>query len=729
MKKLFKKNLWLVLILLIGLGIRLVGVYPGYPPIHPDESMSYSTAVEMIIRGDINPRRFDYPAGVPLLHMFIYRIFFLPLSLIKVFIPHPKVFLTALKIGPRFLDEFQQAIFGSRQNDALIWSRYINAFLGTGTVWLTFLLAKRLFNQTTGLLAAFFLAVNYRHVLSSHFALSDAPNAFFAVLAVYAASLILAKPAWRHYLAAGIGAGMFFSIKYQSFSFLPLFFAHLATSLRQKSFKVLFRPAAFLAAILIPIIFSALNPYFVSHLQEALAVAKYVSLRYGFGAQRFYFYPLFYLFYWGIGPLAAIAIVFGAVLSFLTKPLKSSFLLSFVAPFFFVFVYYSRGGGYVRNFVTVMPFLMIFAGFGLAMVLQKIRWPWLYLMVMIIINFYPLKNSLILDWAYARPYNWSVYQRWLDQNIPEGIQLRAMALYLPGQAELEKRISIVNWDISRDNCLAEFREEGDDFFSLNATRYYSWLYWWSDLPSGLLVQNLGLPLEFLKNSYQGLALEEFLGYTVAEVYKPWQAADEINYLLVKVPRVKTEPEGLTKVTEFDFKDEKEAWQVKGQFGQPAEGFKWSDEQMVIEGGRGGHATIRWASPPIEIFPDKYYQVKARLKNSTVLPQEKRDGFLRLDFYPDLASARSEAVGTRVALSSRAWGKDDWQEKTAEVVAPQDARYLTISFQRSNLALPFASYLDRAILFESDQPPVEPFGQLPYIKPTIPDDVLFPNSVL
>jgi len=248
MKKLLKQNILLVVILLVALLLRLVGVNPGYPPIHPDEAMSYSSAVDMIINGDLNPRRFDYPAGVPLLHMLIYRIFFLPLALMKVFFPHPKVFWTALKIGSRFLAEFQQPIFGWRQNEALYWSRYLNALLGTGTVWLTYLLGKKLFSRIAGLLAAFFLAVNYRHVLSSHFALSDAPNAFFAVLAVYTAGLILEKATWRRYLTAGICAGLFFSMKYQSFSFLPLFLAHLVASLRQKSFKALFRPAAIAAA-------------------------------------------------------------------------------------------------------------------------------------------------------------------------------------------------------------------------------------------------------------------------------------------------------------------------------------------------------------------------------------------------------------------------------------------------------------------------------------------------
>jgi len=150
---------------------------------------------------------------------------------------------------------------------------------------------------------------------------------------------------------------------------------------------------------------------------------------------------------------------------------------------------------------------------------------------------------------------------------------------------------------------------------------------------------------------------------------------------------------------------------------------------LIKGSRGGHATLRWVSPPIEISPGKVYQVTAQLKNSVDLPQEKRDGFLRLDFYEDIVSAQSESIGSKVALSSRSWGEADWQAKYVTTVAPADARFLTISFQRSNLALPFGVALKQAALFESSQRVTEPFPELPYITPKIPDNVLFPNSVL
>ena len=140
MRKILKENITIVLILLAAFLIRIIGTNPGYPPYHPDEPMSYSSAMNMIINGNLDPKRYDYPAGVPLVHMVFYRIFFLPIALFKLFFPHPRVFFTALQIGPRFMDEFKVAIFGRGEYEALFFSRYVTAILGAGIVFLTYLL-------------------------------------------------------------------------------------------------------------------------------------------------------------------------------------------------------------------------------------------------------------------------------------------------------------------------------------------------------------------------------------------------------------------------------------------------------------------------------------------------------------------------------------------------------------------------------------------------------------
>jgi len=744
MKKIFENNWILLLILLAGFLVRLVGCNPGLQQgLYPDEVMSYGSATEMIINGDLNPRRYDYPAGVALLHMVVFRMVFLPLALFKLFFPHPRVFLTALKLGPKFLEEFRQLIFGWREIEALYWSRYFTALLGTGTVFLTYLLARRLFGKTTALLAAFFLAFNYRHVLSSHFALPDVPNSLFSVLALYAAVLLLEKNTRGRYLFASLSVAFALSIKYQIFAFLPFLVVHLVWVVCKKSFKELFNPNFILAAFLIPIVFIILNPYLIIHLREALPIIKYVAGRYGMGVKRFNFYPLFYLYHWGLGRLPSLAIVLGLLLSLVLKPLASFLLLTFIAPFFFVFIYYCYGGGYVRNFVTVIPFLTIFAGFCLESFfnvlrrLLKIPHDFLLIFLVLIvfwINFIPIKNSLMLSYFYSKPWNSVVFKEWLMKNLPADIKLRIYPLYLPAQDQIAQKVKIVNWERKFQNSLVEFREAGDDFVAMNVTFNWNYMYWWFNLPPRQMIKYQGVPQEILANSFEGLMIKELLPYTVAEVYKPWQAAEENNYLLFKIPQQSRNLGG--QIASFTFDKEEEIWEVKGNFGHQILGFSWNSVEgypkkgsLEIQGGRGDFQTTRFSSPPIPIESGKYYTVVGWIKNSKELQQEDQDGFLRLDFYRSLEEAKSEKVRMKVALSSRVWGKSNWVKKEVGTDAPPEAKFLTVSFQRSEPALDFSSYLDEVIVYESDKIPEEKFKELPYIKSTIPEDLLYPNSIL
>lgn len=201
--------------------LRVLGVYPGYPQIHPDEGTSYHTAIYMLYH-NLKPDRFDYPAGVPFLHGFIYQAFIIPVMLGKLFISDPfNVFKIIVHPGQFFVLN-KEFIFGHVEIYALYWTRYIAATFGTLAVFILYLVGKKLFNSFVGLSAAFFLAFNFRHVLGSHFGLPDVHNSFFAMLALYAVVLLLEKNTKQRYLFAGLAAALSFSLKYQPFAFLQI---------------------------------------------------------------------------------------------------------------------------------------------------------------------------------------------------------------------------------------------------------------------------------------------------------------------------------------------------------------------------------------------------------------------------------------------------------------------------------------------------------------------------
>src|SRR3989338_7284631 len=116
--------------------------------------------------------------------------------------------------------------------------------------------------------------------------------------------------------------------------------------------------------------------------------------------KTFRVYPYFYLFHLGIGEVPFISFFGGFIAVLFKSPKKFILPVSFAFVFMFVMTVYSNGGIYPRNFTTVMPYLMIFAGY-LMYILHVILRKFLkkgvslnmIIMLLIVINFSPAKDS------------------------------------------------------------------------------------------------------------------------------------------------------------------------------------------------------------------------------------------------------------------------------------------------------------------------------------------------
>lgn len=104
--------------------VRIIGTNPGYWEYHPDEHTSYITARDMIVNHDINPRRFDYPAGMPIIHMVIFNAFFVPMRFLNLLFEKPDIILSGLLDLKNFPGNIAEDLFGNRGIIALFWSRY-----------------------------------------------------------------------------------------------------------------------------------------------------------------------------------------------------------------------------------------------------------------------------------------------------------------------------------------------------------------------------------------------------------------------------------------------------------------------------------------------------------------------------------------------------------------------------------------------------------------------------
>lgn len=101
----------------------------------------------------------------------------------------------------------------------------VSAAAGTMTVYLVYVLGKKLYGPEAGMLAALFVAVSPYHVIYSRMALTEATFILFVLLTLIWFYTALAEDSLRYYLLAGVAAGLMLNTKYSGLLILiPLVF-------------------------------------------------------------------------------------------------------------------------------------------------------------------------------------------------------------------------------------------------------------------------------------------------------------------------------------------------------------------------------------------------------------------------------------------------------------------------------------------------------------------------
>lgn len=746
MKKIINNHYFLIVIIVLAALFRIIGQYPGFPDNHPDEIISYGSAINMLYNY-LKPSYFYYPAGVPFINVVVYSLF-LPLILFRLFILQPDLILNLFQHGLDFFTIHIDKIFGQRYIYAMYWSRYITGFFSVLTVILVYYLSSKIFNKRVGLFSAFFLAVNYRHVIGAYISLPDTYNGFFSLISLLTCFILLKKNTSIRYFLVGISLGLTLSMKYQIFSYAPFLLVHIFWAIKQKKFSYLFYWPFFVSLFLSFLTFLAINPYLIFNLKDFFYHADLTYRWYQMGKVFFRAYPFFYLYHWGIGELLSLAILGGIILMSLKHIKQFIFLFSYVFLFFFIITYYSNGGLYPRNFVTVIPFIIIFAGYFFDQIYRLLKRFFnfrisaiIILTFIVLVSLSHLKNSAIFSYYYSKPWNSDSLISWMEKKIPSSVSIRTYPLILAWKNRdpylsliRGKNIKDLPWDYSKGpNSLAEFQEDETDFAILNTQPLQSVTYWWRTRFSPEWVfSHSSVPFDYISNGFYGLTIAELGQYAVHEIYRPWQSPSENNYLIFKIPAKQKEPEEIIKA--FNFDNKSQIWQLRGLFNLKPNKFNWVFDDMNKRGGvliiyGGGQSnTSRLGSPPIEVKSDRVYTVRGWMKNIRKNKDKiftERDGFLRIDFYKDAKDL--DAKGISVAVSSRPYIDKEWVQVSVSAKAPKDAKFMTLSFQREVQSLAIATYLDEVEVYESKSIPEEKFKEVPYIKPTISDKNIYYNS--
>jgi hypothetical protein len=177
-------------VLAIALGLRLWGIGHGLPySYNSDEDLHFVPVAVGFFSGDFNPHYFlNPPAYSYMLHV-----------LLELWLGSPGAALKAWTLHP---------------GEVFLIGRLLSALLGTLSVLLTFLAARRLLGPAAALTAAAVYAVAFLPVFYGHLALNDSPTLAFVSLALYAVAGVALRGHRGDYALAGAATGLAAATKY-----------------------------------------------------------------------------------------------------------------------------------------------------------------------------------------------------------------------------------------------------------------------------------------------------------------------------------------------------------------------------------------------------------------------------------------------------------------------------------------------------------------------------------
>jgi len=448
----------LIGVLGLAFGLREWGIRGGLPQSYvADEYDAVHATLLMAKRGDFNPHWWYYPS----LHRYLTLLTYLA------------VFLTEVPAGR--WESIQQV----EVEDMLYWGRWQSAVFGTGTVLLTFFLARRLWGARAGLAAAALMAVFPGAVEHSQFNKPDALMHFLAALSVLLALSYLEKGSARLALFCGLALGFTVAAKYNGVLVLIPFL--LAVAFRQgRRFALaadlyLGLSSAALAFFVACPYFLADFPRFLDHLAFDLHSYGYAGREGAEGVDNWYQHAS-YTFRYGAGPGAFLAGLAGLALALYRLDAPLAVFLSF--PVLYYSHYSAQRINWADNLIAVYPFLAALAAFTVSVVANwlararsgRLRSAEAYLAAgataLLLIT--PLTTSIRFDRAATEPDTGEAARQWINSGFPPGTVF-AVERHAPVPDRQRFKILIESRLVSRS--VADYRNEGVQYLIASSMVY------------------------------------------------------------------------------------------------------------------------------------------------------------------------------------------------------------------------------------------------------------------
>ena len=412
-------------IILLAVLVRVWGLGAGLPYffVNDERSLVYG-ALKMAQLKTLIPALHTQDFGIlyyPPLMSYIYLIFLAPFILIKYLIGH---FNNFTELGNYFI-----------LNPASLWliARLVNALMGAATVYLIYLIGKKMFNQWVGLISALFLALSFLHIQLSHFTRQWSPVLFFACLVLLFSFYIYQSPKKKYYLWLGVILGLGFGISYVIGLTLIIFLmAHFFSGhfsfwekIKDKNLWLTLVIFFLLSSIFILLYPQEFLRFTVGQGDSAGVMARHIFAAKGLNAyfSSFAYYFKVLLFY---DPLILIFSLFGTV--YLWFKSKKIFFIFLSWPIIYISVLYRILNIEPRYIALILPWLIILASYTLYRLIikfsERTRGAFLVKTIILLLVFiYPLTVA----WQYCHLLTQKdtriLAEKWVEENIPAGAEI------------------------------------------------------------------------------------------------------------------------------------------------------------------------------------------------------------------------------------------------------------------------------------------------------------------
>ena len=204
MQKLHKIDFPLYFIIIpLAILIRLPGIF--YPVEFSGDALGYLAKAMKFGTGDLNPHYFTHPA----------------LSFYITFLSEAIFFIFSYLFGIVHSASDFSELFFDNLTPFLVAGRIPSLFFGIGTIYLIYIIGKKLWNNEVALCVSFMLAVTPFHIIESQRIQIRSIATFFGMLCLFFVFNILKNGVKRDYILAGISLGLALATEYTM-----IFFCH-----------------------------------------------------------------------------------------------------------------------------------------------------------------------------------------------------------------------------------------------------------------------------------------------------------------------------------------------------------------------------------------------------------------------------------------------------------------------------------------------------------------------